>query len=172
MNETQGYRKIPPPPPAVDSSPKELKREDDGAPHSYSRQRRSSRDRYRDSDRYSRDDRGRDRDRDRDSRRDSRDVGGRYRRDDRKRDRRERSRSVDVEPLHTRVAKKSYWDQAPSGYEGMTAQQVKETGHFPTPGQPAKNTTAPAIAAHYMQQQMQRTMVYFSIIIKFYFVIL
>ena len=161
MNETQGYRKIPPPPPAVDSSPKESKREDDGAPHSYSRQRRASRDRYRDSDRYSRDDRGggRDRDRDRDSRRDSREVGGRYRRDDRKRDRRERSRSVDVEPLHTRVAKKSYWDQAPSGYEGMTAQQVKETGHFPTPGQPAKNTTAPAIAAHYMQQQMQRTMV-------------
>ncbi|KAJ3035307.1 hypothetical protein HDV00_004083 [Rhizophlyctis rosea] len=30
------------------------------------------------------------------------------------------------------------WDVAPTGYEGLTAQQVKETGHFPLPGQPAR----------------------------------
>ncbi|CAG8578720.1 17337_t:CDS:10 [Acaulospora morrowiae] len=52
-----------------------------------------------------------------------------------------RSRSRSVTPINRRRRKLNNWDLAPQGYEGMTAEQVKATGHFPLPGQPT--TTRP-----------------------------
>ncbi|KAJ3016402.1 hypothetical protein HKX48_004043 [Thoreauomyces humboldtii] len=120
-----------------------------------SRERRSSR---RD------DDRGYDRDGGRDSRRHRDDRDDRRGRDgggDRDRDRR-RSRSRDhrssrrssrsasprsssrrqtVVPIHLREKKLNNWDVPPAAYPGMTATEVKLTGHFPLPGQPGRTTT-------------------------------
>ncbi|KAJ3093776.1 hypothetical protein HDU96_002031 [Phlyctochytrium bullatum] len=58
-------------------------------------------------------------------------------------ERRRRSRSGSVKrekiiPLHLRQRKLNHWDMPPPGYEGLTAEQVKATGHFPLPGQSAK----------------------------------
>ncbi|CAG8592643.1 15041_t:CDS:2 [Rhizophagus irregularis] len=55
---------------------------------------------------------------------------------------RHRSRSRSITPINRRRKKLNNWDVPPPGYEGMTAEQVKATGHFPLPGQPA--TTRPA----------------------------
>ncbi|CAJ0639062.1 2611_t:CDS:10 [Entrophospora sp. SA101] len=48
-----------------------------------------------------------------------------------------------VTPINKRRRKLNNWDIPPPGYEGMTAEQVKATGHFPLPGQPA--TTRPPV---------------------------
>ncbi|KAJ3416097.1 U2 small nuclear RNA auxiliary factor 2 [Chytridiales sp. JEL 0842] len=37
------------------------------------------------------------------------------------------------------IRKLNNWDVPPPGYDGMTAEQVKATGHFPLPGQVAKS---------------------------------
>ncbi|CAG8500106.1 4705_t:CDS:10 [Funneliformis mosseae] len=55
---------------------------------------------------------------------------------------RHRSRSRSITPIVRRRRKLNNWDVPPPGYEGMTAEQVKATGHFPLPGQPA--STRPA----------------------------
>ncbi|ORX95524.1 hypothetical protein K493DRAFT_219056 [Basidiobolus meristosporus CBS 931.73] len=47
---------------------------------------------------------------------------------------RSRQRSPSVTPLHKRPRRLQNWDVAPPGYEGMSAQEVKATGHFPLPG--------------------------------------
>ncbi|TPX61839.1 hypothetical protein PhCBS80983_g00758 [Powellomyces hirtus] len=127
---------------------------------SRSKERRSSR---RDEDRdYDRDkDRGGDRDRrhrdrgdrgDRDDRR-GRDGGDRDRRRSRSRERRSRrsSRSASprsssrrhssVTPIHLRPRKLNNWDVPPAAYPGMSAAEVKQTGHFPLPGQPGRMAT-------------------------------
>ena len=43
-------------------------------------------------------------------------------------------------PLHLRKRILDAWDKEPPGCEGMTVQQVKLSGLFPYPGEPAKNT--------------------------------
>ncbi|TPX49847.1 hypothetical protein SeLEV6574_g01232 [Synchytrium endobioticum] len=43
-----------------------------------------------------------------------------------------------VTPVHLKKRKLIAWDVPPPGYEGMTAAQVKQTGLFPLPGQPAR----------------------------------
>lgn len=43
----------------------------------------------------------------------------------------------------------TFWDMPPPGYEGMTVAQVKETGHFPLPGQATKPHAAFAINTLY-----------------------
>ena len=45
-----------------------------------------------------------------------------------------------VVPLHNRTSRSGAWDKVPPGCEGMTVKQVKNSGLFPLPGQPAKNT--------------------------------
>ncbi|CAG8527706.1 2574_t:CDS:2 [Ambispora gerdemannii] len=52
-----------------------------------------------------------------------------------------RSRSRSVTPINKRVRKLNNWDVPPPGYEGMTSEQVKATGHFPLPGQAAVGAT-------------------------------
>ncbi|KAJ3065107.1 hypothetical protein HDU98_011513, partial [Podochytrium sp. JEL0797] len=107
------------------------------------RPERSDRERSERSDRGDRGDRGERSDRDRSTRdRERSDRGDRDRdRSDRDRDRgsdrKRSSRHEDrppVVPIHERVRRLTFWDMAPPGYEGMTAQQVKLTGHFPLPG--------------------------------------
>ncbi|KAI0226343.1 hypothetical protein L0F63_003005 [Massospora cicadina] len=46
-----------------------------------------------------------------------------------------RARSRSVTPLHKKKRKLQNWDVRPVGYDGMTAEEVKATGHFPLPGQ-------------------------------------
>ena len=45
-----------------------------------------------------------------------------------------------VVPLHKRISRSGAWDKIPPGCEGMTVKQVKNSGLFPLPGQPATNT--------------------------------
>ncbi|CAG8554815.1 11178_t:CDS:2 [Ambispora leptoticha] len=52
-----------------------------------------------------------------------------------------RSRSRSVTPINKRPRKLNNWDVPPPGYEGMTSEQVKATGHFPLPGQAAVGAT-------------------------------
>ncbi|KAI9482543.1 hypothetical protein BDB00DRAFT_775367 [Zychaea mexicana] len=129
---------------------------------SESRRRHSSRDRYRDRSRE-REGRRR-RDRSRDNRRErSRDRRHRSRnRDDRdyrrsrnhspgaRRNRRSTSstgrRDEPTVPLHKRERKLQNWDMAPPGMEGMTAEQVKQTGLFPLPGQVVGTRTPQSFA--------------------------
>ena len=47
---------------------------------------------------------------------------------------------VEVIPLHLRKSQLNNWDKRPAGCDGMTAEQVKQSGLFPYPGEPAKNT--------------------------------
>ncbi|KAK9675183.1 hypothetical protein K7432_016597 [Basidiobolus ranarum] len=47
---------------------------------------------------------------------------------------RSRQRSPSVIPLHLRPRSLHNWDVPPPGYEGMSAEEVKATGHFPLPG--------------------------------------
>ncbi|TPX34399.1 hypothetical protein SmJEL517_g02972 [Synchytrium microbalum] len=47
-------------------------------------------------------------------------------------------RDRSVTPIHLKKKKLNAWDVPPPGYEGMTAAQVKQTGLFPLPGQPAR----------------------------------
>ncbi|KAJ3129312.1 hypothetical protein HK098_001724 [Nowakowskiella sp. JEL0407] len=118
-----------------------------------SRRRSRSRDRDRDRKRRSRSrsrsrekrrrDRGSDRDRDR-PRDDRRDRDYDRRRRSRERPRHSRSvsprerRERSITPILEKKRKLNYWDVPPAGYEGMTAEQVKNTGMFPLPGQLAK----------------------------------
>ncbi|KAI9312601.1 hypothetical protein BX666DRAFT_1865768, partial [Dichotomocladium elegans] len=118
-------------------------RREDRYRHSSSRRRYSSRDRYRDRSR----ERSRRHGRSRERRERSRDRSHRSSRDDYRRSRRgsphrsasrhSSSRPVDesIVPLHKRPRKLNNWDMAPPGMEGMTAEQVKQTGLFPLPGQ-------------------------------------
>ncbi|KAJ9076851.1 hypothetical protein DSO57_1022294 [Entomophthora muscae] len=46
-----------------------------------------------------------------------------------------RARSRSITPLHKKKRKLQNWDVRPVGYDGMTAEEVKATGHFPLPGQ-------------------------------------
>lgn len=95
---------------------------------SHSKTRERSRDRDRDRER------DRDRDRERRRRHRSRSRSSRY---DRSRSpRRERS----VTPIHLKKRKLNNWDVPPQGYEGMTVEQVKATGHFPLAVQAPKIT--------------------------------
>ncbi|ORX66761.1 hypothetical protein DL89DRAFT_259885 [Linderina pennispora] len=48
---------------------------------------------------------------------------------------RSRSRSREVVPLHLRPKKLSAWDQAPAGFEHVSAAEAKASGVFPPPGQ-------------------------------------
>ncbi|KAJ1955521.1 hypothetical protein EC988_001834 [Linderina pennispora] len=73
-----------------------------------------------------------DRSRDRSYRRRSR-SGERHRY--RSRRSRSRSRSREVVPLHLRPKKLSAWDQAPAGFEHVSAAEAKASGVFPPPGQ-------------------------------------
>ncbi|CAG8513944.1 12166_t:CDS:2 [Dentiscutata heterogama] len=146
-----------------------VKEEDDRDRREKKRDReRSDKDRDRDRDRDRSDrDRDKDKDRDRERRRErerSRDRSRRERERDEKEDRerkarrprkrsrspsnrrrsrspRHHSRSRSITPINRRRRKLNNWDLPPPGYEGMTAEQVKATGHFPLPGQPA--TTRP-----------------------------
>ncbi|KAJ3169575.1 hypothetical protein HDU88_000766 [Geranomyces variabilis] len=123
---------------------------------SRSKERRSSRrDEGRD---YGRDDRDRRHRSDRGDRDDRRGSG----RDGDRDDRRKRSRSRDahrsrgsrsaspgggsrrqsVVPLHLRPKKLNNWDVPPASYPGMTAMEVKMTGHFPLPGQAGRMAPA------------------------------
>ncbi|KAG0174019.1 hypothetical protein DFQ30_006347 [Apophysomyces sp. BC1015] len=116
--------------------------------------RRRSRDRYRDHDRDRHDRssrrsrRGRSRDRRERSR--ERHSYSRSNRDDREGDNRRtrrrspsprpsrsssRRRDDTVVPLHKRERKLQNWDMAPPGMDTMSAEQVKQTGLFPLPGQ-------------------------------------
>lgn len=81
---------------------------------------------------YSRKDDKRDREQPRDKRRDR----GR----DKRRRRSATPQPTVVVPLHNRVSRSGAWDKVPPGCEGMTVKQVKNSGLFPLPGQPAKNT--------------------------------
>ncbi|KAI9016309.1 hypothetical protein CLU79DRAFT_764373 [Phycomyces nitens] len=55
--------------------------------------------------------------------------------------------SSSVVPLHMRPRKLNNWDMAPQGMEGMTAEQVKQTGLFPLPGQMLGTRAPEAFAA-------------------------
>lgn len=46
-----------------------------------------------------------------------------------------RAKSRSITPLHKKKRKLQNWDVRPIGYDGMTAEEVKMTGHFPLPGQ-------------------------------------
>lgn len=46
-----------------------------------------------------------------------------------------RAKSRSITPLHKKKRKLQNWDVRPIGYDGMTAEEVKATGHFPLPGQ-------------------------------------
>ncbi|KAI9297383.1 hypothetical protein K502DRAFT_300915 [Neoconidiobolus thromboides FSU 785] len=46
-----------------------------------------------------------------------------------------RGKSRSITPIHKKKRKLQLWDVRPAGYEGMTAEEVKATGHFPLPGQ-------------------------------------
>ncbi|KAI9101205.1 splicing factor U2AF 65 kDa subunit-like protein [Phlyctochytrium arcticum] len=88
--------------------------------------------------------RSRDRDRERDRRR-SDYSKGRDSRDSRPRKssksaspRRPSRHNPDVVPIHLRPRKLNNWDVAPTAFPGMTAMQVKATGHFPLPGQSSR----------------------------------
>ncbi|KAI8853130.1 hypothetical protein BC829DRAFT_382929, partial [Chytridium lagenaria] len=76
----------------------------------------------------------RDRDRERRRHRSSRSRSPRRRSKSReKRRRHSRSPTQRTVPLHLRPRKLNHWDMPPPGYEGLTADQVKATGHFPLP---------------------------------------
>lgn len=96
--------------------------------------RRSSSRRYRDRSRERRRGRSRSRDRHHHHHRSSRRGEDDYRRrresspHRRRRSSSRRDRDENVVPLHKRERKLNNWDVAPAGMEGMTAQQVKQTG--------------------------------------------
>jgi hypothetical protein len=49
-------------------------------------------------------------------------------------------KEVEVVPIHLKKAREYRWDIRPAGCEGMSVLQVKNSGLFPYPGEPAKNT--------------------------------
>ncbi|KAI7863919.1 hypothetical protein BDF14DRAFT_1839943 [Spinellus fusiger] len=58
-----------------------------------------------------------------------------------------RAAESSVVPLHMRPRKLNNWDMAPQGMEGMSAEQVKQTGLFPLPGQMLGTRAPEAFAA-------------------------
>ncbi|KAI7884387.1 hypothetical protein K492DRAFT_183411 [Lichtheimia hyalospora FSU 10163] len=114
--------------------------------------RRSSSRRYRDRSRDRRRGRSRSRDRHHHHHRSSRRGDDDYRRrresspHRRRRSSSRRDRDENVIPLHKRERKLNNWDVAPAGMEGMTAQQVKQTGLFPLPGQVVGTRTPQSFA--------------------------
>ncbi|KAI9274354.1 hypothetical protein BDA99DRAFT_497251 [Phascolomyces articulosus] len=138
-------------------------RTSDSYHRSDSRRRRGSRDRYRERSRERDSRRRRDRSRERRERsreRHHRSRGGREDRDYRRtrdyspstrRNRRSTSSTrrrdeVVVVPIHKRERKLNNWDMAPPGMEGMSAEQVKQTGLFPLPGQVVGTRTPQSFA--------------------------
>ncbi|TPX66071.1 hypothetical protein SpCBS45565_g04719 [Spizellomyces sp. 'palustris'] len=104
---------------------------DDG--YDKDRERRRERDRDRDGERR------RSRSRDRERRKRSRSREHRSRKGSRSASpKRSSRRGTSVTPLHLRKRKLQNWDTPPAAFPGMTAQQVKATGHFPLPGQSAR----------------------------------
>ncbi|KAG2225584.1 hypothetical protein INT45_013695 [Circinella minor] len=139
----------------------DYQRNNDSYHRSDSRRRHGSRDRFRERSRE-RDNRRR-RDRSRERRDRSRERHHRSRgREDRdyrrarnfsppRRSRRSRSSSTRrrdevVVPIHKRERKLNNWDMAPPGMEGMSAEQVKQTGLFPLPGQVVGTRTPQSFA--------------------------
>ncbi|KAJ8656046.1 hypothetical protein O0I10_008268 [Lichtheimia ornata] len=114
--------------------------------------RRSSSRRYRDRSRDRRRGRSRSRDRHHHHHRSSRRGDDDYRRrresspHRRRRSSSRRDRDENIVPLHKRERKLNNWDVAPAGMEGMTAQQVKQTGLFPLPGQVVGTRTPQSFA--------------------------
>ncbi|KAL1918440.1 uncharacterized protein VTP21DRAFT_3100 [Calcarisporiella thermophila] len=114
---------------------------------SRSRERRRSKERRRERSR------SRDRHRDDTSRRRrssrERDYDDRDRRSRRSRRSRSPSPESRILPLHKWPRKLNHWDVPPPGYEHCTAEQVKASGLFPLPGQPASHranfTNIPAL---------------------------
>ncbi|KAI8059588.1 hypothetical protein BC940DRAFT_313471 [Gongronella butleri] len=106
----------------------------------YAQASRSYDDRHYDRERRSRRERSRERVRSREhrDRRSDRDYRRGQRRSVSPRDRHRsssRRHDADIIPLHKRTRRVNKWDIPPPGMEGMTAQQVKQTGMFPLPGQ-------------------------------------